>query len=230
MLLRRKREYGFASREGRELKARKIEAIVADFLHRKTLEGCQILDIGTGSGHIAAYFAAHNQVTSVDIVDQRTRPVPHRFDFVRAHAERLPFTAGTFDVVLSNHVLAYLAEPQQHFHEIARVLAPRGVAYLATPNRYFPLEPHIALPGVHWLPPRGYRWLMGCVTGHAEVQLVPGYLQLTRWITAAGLTIQDYTMRVLRQPEQFAMPTLRPLVLPEACRYLVPTCLWLLCR
>lgn len=229
MPLRIRREYGFASPEGRELKAQKIEAVIADFWQRTTLRGYRILDIGSGSGHIAAYFARHNQVTSVDIVDQRTTPARQGLDFVRTQAERLPFRDGVFDIVVSNHVVAYLAEPEQHLREMARVLVPSGVAYVATPNRYFPLEPHTRLPGVHWLPPRGYRWLMRCMTGRQEVQMIPGYCQLARWIAAAGFTSQDYTMRVMRQPAKFALP-MRPLVLPDACRYLAPTCLVLLSR
>lgn len=33
---------------------------------------------------------------------------------------------------------------------------PRGV-FLTTPNRWFPVEVHTALPLLHWLPPRAFR-------------------------------------------------------------------------
>ena len=55
---------GFASTEGRELKARKIEAVVADFMGKCGITALHILDIGCDSGHIAAYFAHRNRVTA----------------------------------------------------------------------------------------------------------------------------------------------------------------------
>ena len=64
---------GFASTEGRELKARKIEAVVADFMGKCEVAALHILDIGCSSGHIAAYFAHRNHVTACDASDVRER-------------------------------------------------------------------------------------------------------------------------------------------------------------
>src|SRR5437867_1866764 len=122
---------GFASTEGRELKARKIEAVVADFMKTATIAAWDILDIGCGSGHIARYFAQRNRVIACDVVDQVATSERTRFELIMADTEHLPFADGSFDLILSNHVIAYVRDPQRHVCEIARLLKPSGAAYVA---------------------------------------------------------------------------------------------------
>jgi SAM-dependent methyltransferase len=72
--------------------------------------------------------------------------------YVQGDALSLPFADCSFDVVFSNAVIEHVGrhEAQQRFvHEILRV-APR--AFVATPNRWFPIEVHTHAPFVHWLP------------------------------------------------------------------------------
>ena len=221
---------GFASTEGRELKARKIEAVVADFRGKGTIAEWNILDIGCGSGHIAAYFAPRNRVAACDVVDQVTTPQRACFALVIADTAQLPFADGSFDLILSNHVIAYLRDPQRHVREIARLLKPDGVAYVATPNRYFPFEPHTKMPLVHWLPDTLYRWIMRWLTGCSDAYHVPGSWELLTWFGAAALQSQDYTMRIINDPERFHMPAPRRVRLPEACKWLSPTCIFMLSR
>jgi hypothetical protein len=71
---------------------------------------------------------------------------------VTADGRDLPFADGEFDLGYSNAVLEHLPsyEDQRRFvHELCRVA--RRV-FVATPNRWFPLEVHTLLPFVHWLP------------------------------------------------------------------------------
>src|SRR5947209_7146236 len=89
---------GFASTEGRELKARKIEAVVADFMGTCEIAGLHILDIGCGSGHIAAYFAHRNRLTACDAVDQVATHERARFELIISATEQLPFADGGFDL------------------------------------------------------------------------------------------------------------------------------------
>jgi SAM-dependent methyltransferase len=223
-------DHGFATTEGREIKARKIEAVVANFMGACEVAAHTILDIGCGSGHIAAYFARHNRVIACDVVDQVTTPQRTCFELVLADTAHLPFADGGFDVILSNHVVAYLRDPQRHIREIARLLKPGGVAYIATPNRYFPLEPHTRTPLVHWLPAPLYRWVMRRLTGRSDARHVPGYGEIIAWFGAAHLTSQDYTMRIINDPERFHMPASHRIRLPEACKWLSPTCVFMVSR
>ena len=118
----------------------------------------RLLEIGTGSGGIAHYFATHPtlrcEVTAVDVVDQRL--IRDGYDFHLVHDTALPFADGVFDVVLSNHVIEHVgarAAQLAHLRELRRVMAPGAVGYLAVPNRWMLVEPHYRLAFLSWLPP-----------------------------------------------------------------------------
>lgn len=140
----------------RRCKARKIEMILGE----STLSRCaHLLEVGTGSGVIAAYFgeriAPHGRVTAIDVRDQRV--TDRHFQFLVVHSVAIPFEANEFDIVLTNHVIEHVGPPTaqlQHLQEIHRVLRPGGVAYLAVPNRWQLYEGHFRLWFLSWLPPR----------------------------------------------------------------------------
>ena len=117
----------------------------------------RLLEIGTGSGGIAHYFATHPtlqcHVTAVDVVDQRL--IRDGYDFRLVHDTALPFADAGFDVVLSNHVIEHVgarAAQLAHLRELRRVMAPGAVGYLAVPNRWMLVEPHYRLAFLSWLP------------------------------------------------------------------------------
>ena len=128
----------------RTAKALKIERLL-DLQARS--QPLRLLEIGTGSGGIAHYFATHPslrcEVDAVDVVDNRLTTGDYRFQQVEGVA--LPFADGRFDVVISNHVIEHVGDASaqaQHLREIRRVMHPDGVGYLAVPNRWMLTEPH----------------------------------------------------------------------------------------
>ena len=54
--------------------------------------------------------------------------------YVQADSTLLPFSSGTFDVVLCSEVIEHVLEPDRLVDELARVLAPNGLLLLSTPN------------------------------------------------------------------------------------------------
>lgn len=70
-----------------------------------------------------------------------------------ADARRLPFKDGAFEWVFSNAMLEHVGsfEDQRTVAEEIRRVARRGY-FVATPNRYFPIEPHTLTPGYQFLP------------------------------------------------------------------------------
>lgn len=141
----------------RRHKALKIERLLGLDPRRGPL---QLLEIGTGSGGIAHYFATHPAlqcaVTAVDVHDNRQ--VHDGYDYVTVHGVDLPFHGAQFDVVISNHVIEHVgdaAAQMRHLAEIRRVMKPDGVGYLAVPNRWMLTEPHYRLMFLSWLP---HRW------------------------------------------------------------------------
>lgn len=146
----------------RRWKARKIERL----LGLERYDGpFRLLEVGTGSGGIAHYFATHPEldckVTAVDVVD--TRQVTEGYAYRQVEGVELPYEDGAFDVVLSNHVIEHVgddAAQAYHLRELRRVLAPDGVGYLAVPNRWMLVEPHYSLPLLSWWPePWRSSWL-----------------------------------------------------------------------
>jgi SAM-dependent methyltransferase len=77
---------------------------------------------------------------------------------VRADGRDLPFEDGAFDLGFSNAVVEHVgggrAGQRRFVSELCRVA---GHVFVATPNRWFPLDPHTLLPFAHWLPPGARR-------------------------------------------------------------------------
>lgn len=142
-----------ASRRHKGLKIERLLDLVPGGMRR------QLLEIGCGSGGISHYFATHPdldiEVDAVDVTD--SRGVTDSYRFQQVADTRLPFADGSFDIVLSNHVIEHVGERTEqlaHLREIRRVLRADGVCYLAVPNRWMLVEPHYRLAFLSWLPVR----------------------------------------------------------------------------
>lgn len=138
----------------RRTKGLKIERLLGLRPRERPL---RLLEVGTGSGGIAHYFASHPtlrcEVNAVDVEDTRQVADGYRFHLVEDTA--LPFADASFDVVLSNHVIEHVGEAdaqRRHLAELRRVLCAGGTGYLAVPNRWMLVEPHYKLAFLSWLP------------------------------------------------------------------------------
>ena len=138
----------------RRWKGMKIERLLE---LAKRPQPIHMLEVGTGSGGIAHYFATHPtlrcEVDAVDICDNRL--VIDDYAYTQVHGIELPFSDASFDVVLTNHVIEHVGDADaQHRHllEVRRVLKPDGVGYLAVPNRWMLVEPHYHLAFLSWWP------------------------------------------------------------------------------
>jgi len=138
----------------RDWKAMKIERLLG--LAQRP-QPVRMLEIGTGSGGIAHYFATHPtlrcEVTAVDVCDNRM--VCDGYEYRQVQGVELPFDDASFDVVLTNHVIEHVGDAsaqRRHLEEIHRVLEPGGMGYLAVPNRWMLTEPHYRLKFLSWWP------------------------------------------------------------------------------
>jgi hypothetical protein len=92
-------------------------------------QGSRVLDVGCAEGSFdATLYPLH--VIRVDLDLPRGNPV----NFVRADAAELPFRAGSFDGIVSNHSLEHFADVQTSLKEMGRVLKPGGFLYIAVPD------------------------------------------------------------------------------------------------
>jgi SAM-dependent methyltransferase len=92
--------------------------------------GNQVLEIGSGPGHVADMMAqAGVGVAGVDFSSKMVEVAQSRYPeiaFQQADAEQLPFDADSFDAVVANFVVHHLARPETVFREVNRVLKPGG--------------------------------------------------------------------------------------------------------
>ena len=105
--------------------------------------GERVLDLGSAAGTdslIAALMVGpKGHVTGVDMTQQMlekartaaTEMGTTPLEFVEAEAERLPFSDGSFDVVISNGVIDLIPDKDAVFSELFRVLTPGGRMQIA---------------------------------------------------------------------------------------------------
>ncbi|MBV9158629.1 MAG: class I SAM-dependent methyltransferase [Acidobacteriaceae bacterium] len=110
----------------------------------------RVLDVG-GSPLIWQFAKVQPNLTFLNLPAalQKSSNGAHQ---VAGDGRMLPFRDGSFDIVFSNSVIEHVGDAvsQQRFaQEIARV----GQRYwVQTPNRRFPVEHHLMLPFIHYLP------------------------------------------------------------------------------
>jgi SAM-dependent methyltransferase len=92
----------------------------------------RVLDVGAGTGHSAALLGARESV-AVD-VDPDALAGQGRTTVV-ADMRALPFPDASFGAVVAIQSLEHVPDPERAVAEMARVLAPGGVAAIVTPNR-----------------------------------------------------------------------------------------------
>jgi SAM-dependent methyltransferase len=95
------------------------------------------------------------RITALGLHDgARFRERYPRIAYAQGDACALPFEDGTFDVVHSNAVIEHVGGRARQEAFVREALRVGRRVFVTTPNRWFPVEVHTALPFVHWLPDR----------------------------------------------------------------------------
>lgn len=133
------------------------------FMHLfpEVANGASVLDVGGTSGWWREDFPKNINVSIVNIDDDhREDVVSHGFKFHRTDGRRLPFRNKQFDLTFSNSVIEHVGdfEDQQRFAREAIRCGKK--MYLQTPNKWFPVEPHLMTAFIQWLPYRVARRLL----------------------------------------------------------------------
>jgi SAM-dependent methyltransferase len=82
-----------------------------------------------------------------------------KFIQIKPH-ETLPFKNNEFDIAFSNAVIEHVGNSENQRAFILEMLRISRSFFLTTPNRWFPVEFHTALPLIHFLPKGIYRKIL----------------------------------------------------------------------
>jgi SAM-dependent methyltransferase len=149
------------------------------------LEGAgDVLDVGCGDGFLLGRAAAVCRRV-VGIEPERSGAVLAReklaglaaCDVLLASGSALPFSSGSFDVVVMAEVIEHLEDPGATLREVARVLRPNGRIIVTTPRR---------LPN-HWWDRENHvteytsEELRDLLAGHFAVVDVTHFISLRWW-------------------------------------------------
>lgn len=94
----------------------------------------RVLDVGAGSGIYDAPLHDRAPECASVAVDWLAPMLAHHPGplCVQADAQALPFAASSFDVVMANHMLYHVPDPDIAIHEFRRVMTPNGLLLTAT--------------------------------------------------------------------------------------------------
>lgn len=168
-------------------------------------KAARVLDVGCGYGGASIAFALDGaHVTGIDLshtymAGARIRAAEYEVAsivFAESVLEALPFPRGAFDVVICSDVLEHVKDQRACIREMARVLAPHGIAYLSFPNLLsldnLKSDPHFQLFGASVLPPRLAEWYVrrrGRLDGDYGVGRFPVARRLRGWFQREGMQV-----------------------------------------
>lgn len=101
--------------------------------------GAKVLEVGCGGGHAAAALARLGfAVTATDISPVAVEIAGENYpgiNFAAADALDLNYPDGSFDAVVAVEFIEHLESPERLMAEAGRLLGPRGMFFIKTPNR-----------------------------------------------------------------------------------------------
>ncbi|MDP8932707.1 MAG: class I SAM-dependent methyltransferase [Cyanobacteriota bacterium] len=86
--------------------------------------------------------------------------------YVRSDGLALPFPDKSFDLVVSFAVIEHVGSRVQQKAFVMELCRVGKTCCFTTPNRWYPVEFHTAVPLIHWLPPSWFRALLKLLGKH----------------------------------------------------------------
>jgi len=161
----------------------------------------KILDVGyadpeysPNDNFIEKYYPFPERLTALGLDEPNA--FTKRYPKVRAiqyAGDVFPFSDKQFDICWSNAVLEHVGDSVKQLGFIKEVKRVSHRAFITTPNRYFPIEPHTRTPLLHHLPKKyfeAYLTLVGKKWATGEYMHLLGIKEICALLRAAD--IQKY--------------------------------------
>ena len=148
---------------------RRVKAFLAICDEILAVQGrCRVLDLGGAADYWLGLEALWQDrplhFTIVNLYPEKTPDA--RFTAIVGDACSLVDIADdSFDVVHSNSVIEHVGSWQNKVRMAAEIRRAAPRYYVQTPNYWFPIEPHLRTPLIHWLP---RPWQRSLVMGSAH--------------------------------------------------------------
>lgn len=228
----------------REQKAGRMVKILQSYFGKEKMAELTLLDLGSSTGFIDNILAQHfGKVLGIDIDREAVEFAQKTFKrknltFSVGDALKLKFQSNSVDVVICSHIYEHVPSSEKLFLEIYRVLKPSGVCFLASVNKWWPIEPHHKLPFLSWLPkPLANIYIRLTRKEKFYYENLESYWGLKR-LTRRFIQL-EYTQKILCHPKQFGFDDVLKrgslqakiawLISPLS-KFLAPTFFWLLIK
>jgi SAM-dependent methyltransferase len=136
-----------------------FSAISAQFRRRRMLRfvrslditpRTRVLDVG-GTLDYWRLLPAPPRVTLLNTL-MASETLASASSWVAGDGRALPFRDGAFDVVFSNSVIEHVGDSESQARFAREAMRVGRRFWVQTPNRWFPVEQHLFMPLLHWLP------------------------------------------------------------------------------
>jgi hypothetical protein len=155
--------------------------------------GATVLDVGGRAAWWNMMQPATPNVTIINLeIDDADAIIAAGYGFVIGSGCMLPFADQSFDIVMSNSVIEHVGGFEQQCRFAQEMLRCGRAVYVQTPNKWFPIEPHLLMPLAHWLPVRLQLvlipWLSAwAVVARPPTSVIKAFLDSTRLLTRREL-------------------------------------------
>ena len=111
------------------------------------IRGKNLLDAGCGTGWFSKKASDRGaSVTSMDLGEKLLSKVKEKCNStcVVGSVLQIPYNDNSFDIVVSSEVIEHVPDPHKALQELFRVLKPKGVLIISTPNKFWHFSLRIA--------------------------------------------------------------------------------------
>jgi len=146
-------------------RTRKLELFKSTF---SPTDAMSVLDVGAQANpnedkplQLIDWYPWKSRVTGLNISAEHIAFIKKNYpevDAVVGDACKLPWPDKSFDMVYSNAVIEHVGDFEKQQKMATEIMRVCKRWFVTTPNRRFPVEFHLRLPLVTWLPGNGYLW------------------------------------------------------------------------